>query len=156
MQLRVQVIAVALIAAVLSACAGAPSAATLNDMPAYPGAVELKPGESTLGDTLAQNNQADAALRGQLGTGGKTEQKGFSLPQDTKWDAVRGFYDEKLKGLGWGTDSMVSGIMEQANQNNDMVKTALWKKGTQTVTVIMVTSPTDATDKELVLSLSSQ
>jgi hypothetical protein len=68
--------------AVLAACGGTP--ATLNDIPAYPGATELKPGESHLGDTLAQNNQQDAALRGQLGVGGKTDQKGYSLPKDAK------------------------------------------------------------------------
>ena len=83
----------------LAACGGSPPA-TLTDIPAYPDAVELKPGESTLADTLGQNNQADAALRAQLGTGGKTDQKGYSLPKGTNWDQLKSFYDDKLKAAG--------------------------------------------------------
>jgi hypothetical protein len=139
----------------LAAC-GAPKAATLDDIPTYTGAVALQPGESTLASTLADNNQADAAMRGQLGVGGKTEQRGFSLPAAATWPEVKAFYDEKLKAGGWGTNSMVSGIMEQANQGNELFQTANWQKGGQNVTVIMLTSPTDPQQKELIISLSSQ
>jgi hypothetical protein len=139
----------------LTSCGGSP-AATLADIPAYPGASDLKPGESTIGDTLAKNNQMDAALRGQLGTGGKTDQKGFSLPKDAKWDQVKGFYDEKLKAAGWSTNSLVSGIMEQANQGNDLFQTANWQKGKQNVTIVMLTAPVDNSQKQLIVSLSTQ
>ena len=142
-------------ALLLAACGGSPPA-TLADIPAYPGATELKPGESNIADTLANNNQADAALRAQLGTGGKTEQKGFSLPSDAKWDQIKSFYDEKLKAGGWGTNSLVSGIMEQANQGNDLFQTANWQKDKQNVTIVMVTSPTNTAQKQLIVSLSSQ
>jgi hypothetical protein len=142
-------------ALLLAACGGSPPA-TLADIPAYPGAAELKPGENNIADTLANNNQADAAMRAQLGTGGKTEQKGFSLPSDAKWDQVKGFYDEKLKAGGWGTNGLVSGIMEQANQGNDLFQTANWQKDKQNVTIVMVTSPTDNAQKQLIVSLSSQ
>lgn len=157
MQRRTPILIIVLIALSLlslAACGSPP--ATLNDIPAYPGATELQPGESILGDTLAQNNQTDAALRGQLGVGGKTEQKGYSLPKDATWDQIRNFYDEELKSSGWATDSLVGGIMDQVNQGNDTVKTTLWKKGSQTVTIVMVTSPVDPEQKELVVSLSSQ
>jgi hypothetical protein len=139
----------------LAACGGS-AAATLNDIPAYPGATELKPGESNIADTLANNNQTDAAMRGQLGVGGKTEQKGYNLPKDANWDQVKAFYDEKLKAGGWGTNSLVSGIMDQANQGNSLFQTTNWQKGTQNVTVVMVVSPTNADEKQLIVSLSSQ
>jgi hypothetical protein len=145
-----------LAAALLIAACGGGQAATLGDIPAYPGAVELQAGASTIADTLASNNQADAAMRQQLGVGGSTEQKGYSLPRDTSWEQVKGYYDEQLKAAGWGTNSMVSGIMEQANQGNELFRTANWQKGGQNVTVVMLTSPTDAAQKELVISLSSQ
>lgn len=137
----------------LAACGAAP--AKLSDIPAYPGATALQPGESVLADTLAQNNAADAALRGQLGTGGSVEQQGYRLPSDANWDAVKAFYDEKLKAAGWGVNSMVSGIMDQANQGNDVFQTSNWQKGQQNVTVIMLTSPTDESVKELIVSLAS-
>ena len=139
----------------LAACGGSPPA-TLGDIPSYPGAVELKPGESKLADTLAKNNQADAAIRGQLGTGGKTDQKGYSLPKDAKWDQIKGFYEDKLKAGGWSTNSLVSGIMDQANQGNSLFQTANWQRDKQNVTIVMVTSPTEPDVKELVVSLSSQ
>lgn len=137
----------------LAACGAAP--AKLSDIPAYPGATALQPGESTLADTLAQNNAADTALRGQLGVGGSVEQQGYRLPSDAKWDAVKAFYDERLKAAGWGTNSMVSGIMDQANQGNNVFQTSNWQKGQQNVTVIMLTSPTDESVKELIISLAS-
>lgn len=139
----------------LAACGGS-SKVALNDLPVYPDAVELKEGESAIADTLANNNQTDAALRGQVGVGGSVEQKGFSLPAGTKWDDVKAFYEDKLKADGWGTNSMVSGIMEQANQGNDMFQTANWQKNKQNVTVMMVASPVNPDEKELILSLSSQ
>jgi hypothetical protein len=139
----------------LAACGGSAPAA-LTDIPAFPGATELKPGESVLGDTLAQNNQQSAAALGQLGMGGAVEQKGYKLPTDATWDGVKGFYDEKLKAAGWTTNDLVSGIMEQANQGNDLFRTTNWQRGKQNVTVIMLMSPTDANQKELVISLASQ
>jgi hypothetical protein len=139
----------------LAACGGSPPAA-LADIPSYPGAVELKPGESNLADTLANNNQADAALRGQIGVGGAIEQKGYSLPDDATWDQVKSFYDQKLQAGGWTTNSMVSGIMDQVNQGNELFRTANWQRGSQNVSVVMLTSPTDAAQKELIISLSSQ
>nr|PZN29542.1 MAG: hypothetical protein DIU80_09255 [Chloroflexota bacterium] len=153
-RLRIVLLAV-LATAVLVACGGS-QPATLTDIPAYPGAVELQPGESTIADTLANNNQTDAAMREQLGVGGKTEQKGYSLPEDTGWDQVKSFYDEQLTAAGWGTNSMVSSIMEQANQGNDLFRTANWQKGGQNVTVVMLTSPVDPAEKQLLISLSSQ
>lgn len=153
---RCTTLAVIIMLFLLASCAGAPATASLNDLPMYPGAVELKPGESTLADTLANNNQADTAIRGNLGTGGKTEQRGFHLPADSSWNAIKAFYDEKLKADGWATNSMVSGIMEQANQGNDIFQSANWQRGKQNVTVIMLTAPIDKSQKELIISLSSQ
>jgi hypothetical protein len=139
---------------VLGACGAKPAA--LADIPTYPEATELQPGESVLADTLAQNNQSDAAMREQMGLGGATEQRGFSLPQSATWDEVKGFYDEQLKAAGWSTNGMVSSMMEQANQANDIFKTANWQKGKQNVSVVMLTSPTDSAVKELIISLSTQ
>lgn len=109
-----------------------------------------------IADTLADNNQTDAAFRGQLGLGGSVEQKSFSLPADTSWDDVKAFYDEKLKADGWGTNNLVSGIMEQANQSNDRFRTANWQKSKQNLTVMMVASPVNPDEKELILSLATQ
>jgi hypothetical protein len=144
-----------LVLALLTACGGSPPA-TVATMPVFPGATELKEGESTIADTLGQNNASDAAMREAMGVGGSTEQKGFRLPADATWDSVKSYYDEQLKGQGWQTNSMIDSAMAQANAGNDVFRTANWQKGSQNLTVVMLTLPTDATQKELIVSLSSQ
>ena len=144
-------IALALIAliAVLAACGSAP--ATMNDIPALPNATAL---DANIANTLANNMQQDAALRQAMGASGKTEQKGYSVPKSTSWDSVKNFYAEKLKATGWETNSMVSNIMAQANTMNDAHQTEMWKKGNQTLTVILLNDPTKS-DKQVLLSLST-
>ena len=46
--------------------------------------------------------------------------------------------------------------MEQANQGNDLFRVANWQRGQQNVSIVMLTSPTDANEKQLIISLSSQ
>jgi hypothetical protein len=139
----------------LAAC-GTPAAATLNDIPAFTGATELSAADGGVGGTLANNNQVDQQIRQSMGAGGKVEQKGFKLPAETTWDQVKKFYDEKLQAAGWSTNSLVSGIMEQANQNNPVFRISNWQRNGQNVSVVLLTSPTDPQDKKLIVSLSTQ
>ena len=134
---------------VLVACGGG-APATLADIPAYSGANELKPGESTIADTLVQNMQQSQAM------GAKIEQKGYNLPKDAQWEKVNSFYEEKLKASGWATNSTINSVMAQANAGNDMVKVANWQKGKQNLSIIMVTDPINPDTKQLILSLASQ
>jgi len=146
----------------LAACGGA---VAMKDVAVYPGATELKAGESNVGDTLAKNVEQNAALKQAMGgMGSNLDQKGFQLPADTTWDQVKAYYEKELdkagwsKGLGGIANSLidVNAVMETANQDNELFKTALWSKGKQTLTVVMVADPTDNTQKQLLLSLSSQ
>ncbi len=154
------VLAVSLV--VLTACGG--GATAIKDLPVYTGATELKPGESTVGDTLSKNMQQDAALRQAMGAGGKTEQAGFKLPADATWDQVNAFYGKELKAAGWssglggiaGSFVDLNAVMQTANQGNDLFKIAVWSKDKQTLSVVMTTGPTDSMDKELLLSLSTR
>jgi hypothetical protein len=146
---------------ILPACGGNASA---GDLPKFPGATELKAGESTIGNTLAQNMKQDTAMRTAMGAGGKTEQLGFQLPGDATWEQVKSFYEKELKVSGWesGLGGVAGGlvdinaVMGAANQGNDLFQTAIWSKGKQTLTVAMLTNPTDRKKQELVLSLSTR
>ena len=154
----------AVLAIVLIVLPGCGGGVTSGDLPKFPGAVELKAGETAIGNTLAQNMKQDEAVRKAMGTGGKIEQKGFRLPADAQWDQVKGFYDQELKAGGWesGLGGVAGGfvdinaVMGAANQGNDLFQTAIWSKGKQTLTVAMVTSPTDRKNRELILSLSTR
>lgn len=145
---------------VLAACGG--GAVAIADLPVYPDARELKAGESTVGDTLKNNMEQDKALRDAVGTGGKTEQRGFKVSADASWDKVKTFYTDKLKADGWAegaggiAGNIVSNVMDQVNSSNDMFQTAIFSKGNQTLTVVRVVNPVDTSDVELILSLSSR
>lgn len=145
-------ILLALVLAVMSACGGS-STVVVNDLPAYPGATELKPGDSTLADTLAKNTQQITALSQSAGVGGKTEQKGYSLPADANWDAVKKFYDDKLKSSGWSEPSgIAANILSQVNAQNPSFQTATYQRGNQNLSIIRVV--TDPTSQQTVLIFS--
>ncbi len=135
----------------LAACGGGDEKATLASIPAPNGGTELDP---NIAKTLGSNNTADALLRAQLGSGGSTEQKGYNLAADAKWDDIKKFYDDKLKGDGWGTNSTLDAALSAANAN-DLFKMANWQKGSQNVSVIMITDPIDTAKKNLVVSLTT-
>jgi hypothetical protein len=145
----------------LTACGGSTSAGSL---PKFPGATELKAGESAIGNTLANNMKQDAAMRQAMGAGGKTEQTGFKLPAAATWEQVKSFYEKELKAAGWesGLGGIAGGVVDinavmgAANQGNSLFQTAMWSKGKQTLTVNMIVDPVDKTQKQLILSLSSR
>jgi hypothetical protein len=125
----------------LAACGGG-TPATLDDVPAYPNATALKPGENVMADTLAKNVQQAGAM------GAKLDQKIFTLPGDTSWDKVKGFYTDKLGGAGWTAANLPI-------PDNDMVKMTVWTKGSQSLTVGQITEPISK-DNFLLFSLASQ
>jgi hypothetical protein len=125
----------------LAACGGG-APATLDDVPAYPNATALKPGENAMADTLAKNVQQAGAM------GAKLDQKMFTLPEDTSWDKVKGFYTDKLTGAGWTAANLPI-------PDNDMVKMTVWTKGGQSLTVGQITEPVSK-NNFLLFSLATQ
>jgi hypothetical protein len=146
----------------LAACGSKTSG--LGDLPVFPGSTELKADDSRIAETLAKNNERDAAMRNAMGAGGQTEQRGFSLPAETTWDKVKSYYETELKSRGWtsGLGGIAGGIvdinamMNTANKSNDLFQTTIWSKGNQTLTIILTISPTDASQKTLIQSLSTR
>ncbi len=146
------------------ACGG--KSVGIGDIPAYPGAVELKADDSQIAATLAKNTEQDAAMRKAMGAGGETVQKGYSLPADATWDAVKAFYEKELKAQGWqsglgGVSGMTGGIdvnsmMGMATQGNtNAPQTMIFSKSKQTLTMIMTPDPLK-NQKTLIFSLSSR
>ncbi len=152
---------VCLLIAVLLSCGGKPAAMT--DIPVFPGAVELKAGTNAVGDTLSQNEKTDAAVRQAAHAGGKIEQRAWQLPAGVTWTEVKSFYEEKLQATGWqsglggigGGFVDVNKMMNEANQSNSMSQTVLFSKGKQTLTLIMLASPSKKDGKQLIVSLAT-
>lgn len=147
------------LALLVSACGSKP--ATSADLPTYPGAVALKPGEDPVADTLAKNMEQDASIRQSMGVGGKIEQFSYRLPADGSWEAVKAFYDKELQAAGWKSGvggiagDIASQALEAANQGSDMVKFAMWSKGKQTLTVFRLLETSSATQAYLIISLNT-
>lgn len=144
----------------ISACGG--KQAGMADMPAYPGATELKSDENRIADTLKSNQAQDAAMRQALNVGGKIEQRGYTLPRDASWADVQGFYAERLKGTGW--TSGLQGVAGQFVDVNKMmsaatsaspVQTALFTKGSQSLTLVYLVDPLNKDHRQLILSLAT-
>lgn len=123
-------------------------AATLASIAAPDGATEL---DANVAKTLGNNNAASAILSAQLGTGGKTEQKGYDLPADADWNNIKSFYDGKFGD--WDKNSQLASALDAVNSSNPLFKIANWQKDGQNVSVIMITDPIDATKKQLIVSL---
>lgn len=115
---------------------------SLADMPTYPNAKALQPGQNPMADTLAKNVQQ----AGQVGA--KLDQKIFELPKDAKWDDIKKFYHDKLTAASWQN-------LNLPMPDTEMVKMSVWKRGTQNMTVAQLTEPIKK-DTFLLFSLSSQ
>ena len=136
------VVLAAMFVLALAACGGSGAPATLADVPTFPNATALKPGENVMADTLAKNVQQAGAM------GAKLDQQMFTLPGDTTWDKVKGFYTDKLTGAGWTAANLPI-------PDNDMIKMSVWTKGTQSLTVGQITEPVSK-DNFLLFSLATQ
>jgi hypothetical protein len=133
---------------------------SLSDLPLFPGATELKAGDSNLGNTLKNNMETDKKMRdamGPLAAKGSTEQKGFSLPAGSTWNDVKAFYDKELAAMGWKSGlGGAAGKFVDVNKvmnagGSSLSKQVIYSKGGQTLTIIMMTSG----KKQLILSLST-
>lgn len=146
-------------ALILSACGSDP--ATVSDLPVYPDAVALQPGDDPVADTLANNAEQDAALRGNLGVGGSVEQKAFRLPEGTTWEQVKSFFDGELDAAGWESGlgglagDLAGDVLESANAGNELFQTAIWSKDKQNLTVFRMTDATNPAQPYLILSLAT-
>lgn len=129
----------------LAACGGSPSAgggaggssggaggagpATLADIPSFPEASAVKPGESPIADTLAQNVKQNAQM------GQKLDQQMFTLPDSATWDQIKTFYTDKLGAAGWKSANLPI-------PDNPTMQMSVWTRGTQNLTVArMATDP---------------
>ncbi len=147
----------ALTLAVMTACGGGSQPIKIGDVPVYPGATELKAGDSKVADTLAKNSQQITALSKSMGAGGQTDQKGFSLPADANWDAIKKFYDDKLKSTGWSEpNSTAANVMAQMNVQNDAFQLANYQRGNQGLTIIRVMLDPTTKDMALIFSLNTR
>ncbi len=149
----------------LTACGSKPAAMT--DIPVYPQAIELKPGESEVDEVLANNIKDDAVMRKVMepvASGGRLEQKSFELPEGTKWENILDFYQENLTQAGWSIGfggvprqvADVATVLDDSDQGSKPFQATLFIKGKQYLGIVMVTPFPDENYQELQLSLVTE
>lgn len=144
---------------ILAACGAKP--ATIADLPVYPNATALNPGDDPVADTLVQNMAQDAQIRTSAGVGGSIEQKAFRVGADASWDAVNKFFTDELTGNGWQSGmggpggDIANDIMNQVNTDNDLFQTTIFSKGKQSLTIVRMTDPSNPEAVYLILSLAT-
>ena len=140
----------------LAACSS--KQVSLSDLPTFPGATAVKPGDDPVADTLMKNMEQDASLRTDLGVAGGIEQAAHQLPANSSWEDVKNFYDEELSASGWesGLGGIAGGFANDALEAAAQVsETALWSRGKQTLTLVRLVDPTDQTALYLIFSLNT-
>ncbi len=144
-------------AVILSACGSDP--VTVDDLPVYPDAVALQPGEDPIADTLLNNAEQDQALRSDLGVGGSVVQKAYRLPEGTTWEQVKGHFDGQLggweSGLGGVGGGLANDILDSANVGNELFQTTIYSKDDQSLTVFRMTDALNPDQPYLILSLAT-
>jgi hypothetical protein len=89
----------------LAACGGSPPV-TMSDIPRFPGATLVEPGQSEAGDNLAQS-LAGQALQSSVLV--------YRLPEGGSWEEVKAFYADELAKEGWNASMNLSPAAPSAN-----------------------------------------
>jgi hypothetical protein len=146
-------------AVVLSACGS--KALEIGDLPAYPEAVALQPGDDPVADTLANNAVQDQAVRSNLGVGGSVVQQAYRLPEGTTWEQVKSFFDGEMDSAGWESGlggvagSFAGDVLESANAGNELFQTTIYSKDKQNLTIFRMADVANPAQPYLILSLAT-
>jgi hypothetical protein len=155
-------IAVLILALVLLAGCGVPSGGRviggqpiqISELATFPGAQELKPGQSTVIDPLFKAAQDEPPPFIGLGIEVAKSYRTFRLPQGTTFADIKSFYADKLQSAGWREDGAMRVFTTQANASNPNLQGGLWVRIDQTLLAVLATDPGSGS-KELMLSLAT-
>ncbi len=125
----------------------------IAELPAYPGSVELDPGESQVIDPLFKQAQQEPLPFIGLGIEVVKNQRTFRIPKETTFADIKSFYADKLQAGGWREDPAMRIFTNQANAANPNLQGAIWVRVDQTLLIALATDPTNG-NKEVMLSLA--
>jgi len=127
----------------------------ISELPTYPGATELKPGESQVIDPLFGPAQRETPPFIGLGIEVEKSQRNFRMPPDTTFADVKAFYTDKLLAGGWREDPAMREFTDNANQQVTNMQGAVWVRVDQSLLIVMATDATTG-EKEVTLSMATR
>lgn len=101
----------------IAACSGGNQLVRFTDLPVYPQAAEIQPGEDPFADLVI-----DLMTGGSESESASTEVTIASLPEGTSWNQVFAFYTNELQGTDWQDDTSLS-------QSSESMSMAGWTRG---------------------------
>lgn len=126
----------------------------IGELPTYPGAVELKVGESKIIDPIFLAAQHEAPPFIGLGIEVSKVQRTFQVPKETTFADVKAFYADKLQAAGWREDPAMRVFTNQLNTTSPNLQGAIWVRVDQTLLIAWATDPASG-EKEVTLSLAT-
>ena len=114
---KVTVLAVyaAIFGLILAACGSEP--VSLDKVPVYPQATPMIQGANEMADKVLEAISESSKKQGL-----RVNMKLYSLPEESRWEDVKAFYEDKLVGTAWET---VPGL----NSEHDHFRSAGWSRG---------------------------
>lgn len=126
----------------------------IGELPAYPGATELKVGESKIIEPIFGPAQRETPPFIGLGIEVLKTQRDFRVPKDVTFNQIKAFYADKLQAGGWRQDPAMRVFTDNANDQIENVQGAIWVRVDQTLLIVLARNPADGA-KELTLSLAT-
>ena len=114
---KVTVLAVyaAIFGLILAACGSEP--VSLDQVPVYPQATPMIQGANEMADKVLEAISESSKKQGL-----RVNMKLYSLPEESRWEDVKAFYEDKLVGTGWDPVSELS-------SEHDHFYSAGWSRG---------------------------
>lgn len=118
MKLHKTVLTFVLAALILLAVAGCGTEpVSISDIPVYPGAESMAPGQNEMADGLADVIQESSG-----GEGVNVDIKLYSLPADTTWEDIKSYYNGEMAGTDWKTEA-------DLGNESEVFSTIGWSRG---------------------------
>lgn len=127
----------------------------ISELPIYPGATELTPGQSKIIEPIFGPAQRETPPFIGLGIEVVKSQRDFSVPPDTTFNQIKSFYSDKLKAGGWREDPAMRVFTQNANEQTTNLQGAIWVRVDQTLLIVLARNP-DTGEKELQLSIATR
>jgi len=127
---------------------------SIDELPTYPGAVELKSGESKVIDPVFGPAQRETPPFIGLGIEVLKSERNFQVPPQTTFADVKAFYADKLQSAGWREDPAMRVYTSQVNESSPRLQGGIWVRVDQTLFIALATDPATGA-KEVTLSLAT-
>ena len=135
----------AIVLMMVLACGGSSTPVPISGIPIYPGATDLETGDNPLVDMIVGAMEETAAEDETI----EAQFAFYALPEDTSWDDVKRFYNDKMEESDWkATDEIL--------EESDVFSMIGWERSKQAVGVGYVPAGSEMESATLLIMLATE